>query len=89
MTKETKHELDIHREAIKEKIKEEMEIFKPKMVMYSFRIDRVTLDGAKVEAARLSMSTTAFIRQAIVEKINNDSRFAALENRLSRLDGKK
>ncbi len=80
--------LDLHREAIKEKIKEEMEIFKPKMIMYSFRIDRETLDGAKVEAKRLSMSTTAFIRQAIEDKINNDSRFTALENRINKLEDK-
>ncbi len=63
-----------------------MEIFKPKMIMYSFRIDRETLEGAKVEAKRLSMSTTAFIRQAIVEKINSGDRLNKIEERLKKLE---
>ncbi len=80
--------LDIHREAIKEKMKEELEIFQPKMVMYSFRIDRETFESVKVEAKRLSISTTSFIRQAIEGKINDDSRITALKNRLSKLEDK-
>jgi len=39
--------------------------------MYSFRIDREIIYKAKKEAKKLSISTAAFIRQAILEKINN------------------
>ncbi len=86
MTKETKHELDTHREAIKEKIKENLEIFQPKIVTYSFRIERETIEAAKKEAAGSSISTAAFIRQAIEEKIRNDGRMDKIEKRLSKLE---
>lgn len=53
--------LDLHREAIKEKIKGNYRIYQPKMVMYSFRIDREILEGTKKEVAQLSISAAAFI----------------------------
>ena len=75
--------LDINREAIKEKIKENLQIFQPKVVTYSFRIESEIIEAAKKEAAGSSISTAAFIRQAIEEKIKNDDRIDALENRIS------
>lgn len=83
-----KNILDLHREAIKEKIKESYRIYQPKMVMYSFRIDREILEGAKKEAVKHSISAAAFIRQAIVEKIDGGDRINALENRLSKVEDK-
>lgn len=81
--------MDIRRESIKGKIKENLEIFQPKMVMYSFRIDREIIEGAKKESAGLSISTAAFIRQAIIEKIDNKDRLSKLEERIEKLENSK
>jgi len=52
-------------------IKEKYRFFVPNKIMYSFRIDKEIIDKAKKEVKKLSISTAAFIRQAILEKINN------------------
>jgi len=81
--------LDINKEAIKEKIKEDLQVYQPKMVIYNFRIDKEILDGAKKEAAGLSISTADFIRQAIVEKMDNKARLSKLEERIEKLENSK
>lgn len=42
--------------------------------MYSFRIDREIIYKAKKEAKKLSISTAAFVRPAILEKIYNQNK---------------
>lgn len=56
--------------------------------MYSFKIEKGLLDKAKEEAKRLSMATSAFIRQAIIEKINHKDRLDKIEKRLNKLENK-
>lgn len=54
--------------------------------MYSFRIDKEMIDKAKKEAKKLSISTAAFIRCAILEKINNQNKIKDIEKRLEKLE---
>jgi len=54
--------------------------------MYSLRIDKRIIDKAKKEAKKLSMATSAFIRQAIVEKIDSNDKLNKIEKRLNKLE---
>lgn len=54
--------------------------------MYSFRIDKEILDGAKKEAKKLGISTSVFVRQAIIEKMDNKNRLNKLEERIEKLE---
>ena len=63
-------------------IKEKYRFFIPKKIMYSFRIDKEIIAKAKKEAKKLSISTAAFIRCAILEKINNQNKIKDIEKRL-------
>jgi len=67
-------------------IKEKYRFFVPKKLMYSFRIDKEIIAKAKKEAKKLSISTAAFIRQAILEKINNQNKIKDIEKRLEKLE---
>jgi predicted DNA-binding protein len=70
---------------MKEIIKEKYGFFVPKK-MYSLRIDKEIIDKTKKEAKKLSISTAAFIRQAILEKINNQDKIKDIEKRLEKLE---
>lgn len=70
----------------KEIIKEKYRFFVPKKIMYGFRIDKEIIGKAKKEAKKLSISTAAFIRQAILEKINNQDKIKDIEKRLEKLE---
>lgn len=50
--------------------------------MYSFRIDKKLINKAKKEAKKLGLCTSAFIRQAILEKINNQNKIKDIGKRL-------
>jgi len=56
--------------------------------MYSFKIEKELLDKAKKEAKKLSMATSTFIRQAILEKINHKNRLDELEERIEKLENR-
>jgi len=56
--------------------------------MYSFRIDKKLLNKAKKKSIKLSISTSSFIRQSILEKINNQNKFKDFEKRLNKLENK-
>jgi len=58
----------------------------PKKIMYSFKIEKELLDKAKKEAKRLSMATSTYIRQAIIEKMGYKDRLDRIEERLERLE---
>ncbi len=60
----------------------------PKKIMYSFKIENELLDKAKKEAKKLSISLSAFLRQAIIEKINHKDRFDNLEKRVEKLENR-
>jgi len=60
----------------------------PKKIMYSFKIEKELIDKAKKEAKKLSMATSTFIRQAILEKINHKDRFDKIEERIKRLENR-
>jgi len=70
---------ELNNKRIKEIIKEEYRFFIPKKIMYSFRIDKEIIDKVKKEAKKLSLSPAAFIRQAIVEKINDQNKIKDIE----------
>lgn len=55
-------------------------------IMYSFKIEKELIGKAKKEAKRLSMATSTFIRQAILEKLNNSDRLDELEKRIKNLE---
>ena len=57
-------------------------------IMYSFKIEKELIDKAKKEAKKLSMSTSTFIRKAILEKINHKNRLDRLEERLKKLENR-
>ncbi len=58
-------------------------------IMYSLRIEKKIINKAKKEAKKLSMATSAFIRQAIMEKINYKDRFERIEKRIEKLENRK
>lgn len=60
----------------------------PKKIMYSFKIEKELLDKAKNEAKRLSMATSTYIRQAIIEKMGYKDRLDRIEERLERLENR-
>jgi len=56
--------------------------------MYSFKIEKELLDKAKKEAKKQSISMSAFIRQAIIEKMGYKDRLDRIEEKLDRLENK-
>jgi len=77
---------ELNSKIIKEIIKEKYRFLVPNKIMYSFRINKEIIDKAKKEAKKLSISTAAFIRQAILEKINNQNKIKDIEKRLEKLE---
>jgi len=58
-------------------------------IMYSFRIDKKLLNKAKKEAKKSGLSTSAFIRQAIIDKVSYNNKLKELEERIEKLEDKK
>ena len=77
---------ELNSKIIKEIIKEKYRFLVPDKIMYSFRINKEIIDKAKKEAKKLSISTAAFIRQAILEKINDQNKIKDIEKRLEELE---
>ena len=77
---------ELNSKIIKEIIKEKYRFLVPNKIMYSFRINKEIIDKAKKESAKLSISTAAFIRQAILEKINDQNKIKDIEKRLEKLE---
>ena len=57
--------------------------------MYSFRIDKKLIDRAKKEAKKLGLCTSAFIRQAVIDKVSYNNKLKELEERIVKLENKK
>ncbi|GAH28904.1 unnamed protein product [marine sediment metagenome] len=53
--------------------------------MYSFRIDKKIIDKAQKEAKKASLCTSAFIRQAVIEKVSYNNKLKELEERIVKL----
>ena len=70
-------------------IKEKYRFFVPIKIMYRFRIDKETIDKAKKEAKKLSLCASAFIRQAIIDKVNHRNKLKDLEKRIGKLENLK
>ena len=56
--------------------------------MYSFRVEKKLIDKAKKEAKKLGLCTSAFIRQAIIDKVSYNNKLKELEDRIVRLENK-
>jgi len=57
--------------------------------MYSFRVEKKLIDKAKKEAKKLGLCTSAFIRQAIIDKVSYNNKLKELEGRIVKLENKK
>jgi len=57
--------------------------------MYSFRIDKKLINKAKKEAKKLGLCPSAFIRQAVIEKVSYNNKLKELEDRIVKLENKK
>ena len=58
-------------------------------IMYSLRIDNKLINRAKKEAKKLGLCTSAFIRQAIIDKVSYNNKLKELEDRIVKLENKK
>jgi len=58
-------------------------------IMYSFRIDKKLINKAKKEAKKLGLCTSAFIRQAIIDKVSYNNKIKEFEDRIAKLENKK
>jgi len=56
--------------------------------MYSFRVEKKLIDKAKKEAKKLGLCTSAFIRQAIIDKVSYNNKLKELEDRIVKLENK-
>ncbi len=59
-----------------------------KKVMHSFKIEKELIERAKKEARKQSMATSVFIRQAIIEKLNQREELEQLKERIQKLEEK-
>jgi hypothetical protein len=57
-----------------------------KKVMYSFRIDEELLNKVRAKAKEKSLPTSIFIKQCLLDKLNEDSRIDDIEKRLAVLE---
>ena len=57
--------------------------------MYFFRINKKLLIKAKKEVKKLCLCTSAFIRQAIIDKVSYNNKIKKLEDRIVKLENKK
>ena len=60
-----------------------------KQIMYSFRIDEKLIKKANKEAKKFGLCTSAFIRQAIIDKVSYNNKLKELEERITKLENKK
>ena len=58
-------------------------------IMYSLRIDKKLINRAKKESKKLGLCTSAFIRQAIIDKVSYNNKLKELEERIVKLENKK
>jgi len=58
-------------------------------IIYSFRTDKKLINKAKKEANKLGLCTSAFIRQAIIDKVSYSNKLKELEDRIGKLEDKK
>ena len=58
-------------------------------IMYSLRIDKKLINKAKKEAKKSGLCTSAFIRQAIIDKVSYNNKLKELEDRIAKLENKK
>jgi len=56
--------------------------------MYSFRVEKKLMDKAKKEAKKLGLCTSAFIRQAIIDKVSYNNKLRKIEERIIKLENK-
>ena len=56
--------------------------------MYSFRIDKKLINKANKEAKRQGLCTSAFIRQAVIDKVSYNNKIKELEERIVKLENK-
>ena len=59
-----------------------------KQIMYSFRIDEKLIKKANKEAKKFGLCTSAFIRQAIIDKIGYNNKLRKIEERIIKLENK-
>jgi len=57
--------------------------------MYSLRIDKKLINKTKKEAKKLGLCTSAFTRQAIIDKVGYNNKLKELEKRIVKLENKK
>jgi len=57
--------------------------------MYFFRINKKLLIKAKKEVKKLGLYTSAFIRQAVIDKVGYNNKLKKLEERIVKLENKK
>jgi len=57
--------------------------------MYSFRLEKKLIDKAKKESKKQGLCTSAFIRQAIIDKVSYNNKIKELEERIVKLENKK
>ena len=57
--------------------------------MYSFRIDEKLIKKANKEAKKFGLCTSAFIRQAIIDKMSYNNKIKELEDRIVKLENNK
>ena len=58
-------------------------------IMYSLKIEKELLDKTKKESKKLGLTTSAFVRQTIVDKLNHKNKLKELEKRIEKLENKK
>lgn len=60
----------------------------PKKQMYSFKIEKELIDKVKEVAKAEGIPASLFIRQALVDRLDKNSRLDEIEERLEKLEGK-
>ena len=58
-------------------------------IMYSLKIEKELLDKAKEESKKLGLTTSAFVRQTIIDKLNHRNKLKKLKKIIEKLENKK
>ncbi len=61
---------------------------KSRKIMYSLFIEKDLLGSAKETARIAGTSTSVYVREAIIEKVNSGGKLAELEERIKKLEKK-
>ncbi len=61
---------------------------KDKKIMYSFLIDKDLLDKARQAAKIAGISTSIYVREAIIDKVGSGGKLAELEERIKKIEKK-